>query len=112
MCEALRVLVETGTFGATVGTPTATALLPADLGKHERAVELYALASRYPYVANSCWFELVFGRHIEAVTATLPPEMAEAARERGRAPDLQTAVKELLAELRGWNSQDPASPHP
>ena len=68
---------------------------------------MYALASRYPYVANSRWFEDVFGRHIEAVAATLPPEAVEAARERGRARDLDATVKELLAELSAWEPQCP-----
>ena len=31
----------------------AAARLLADAGENERAVELYALASRYPFVANS-----------------------------------------------------------
>ena len=88
-------------------TVPATALLLADAGKHERAVELYALASRYPFVANSRWFEDVFGRHIAAIAATLPPEVAEAARERGRARDLEETVKELLAELSAWDSKYP-----
>ena len=67
-------------------------------------MELYALASRYPYVANSRWFADVFGRYIDALAATLPPEVAEAARERGRSRDLEATVKELLAELEGWRS--------
>ena len=89
-----------------------TALLLADAGEHERAVDLYALASRYPYVANSRWFYDVFGRHIDAIASTLLPDVAEAARERGRARDLQATVKELLAELEGWDSQDPELSHP
>jgi hypothetical protein len=32
------------------------ALLLTDQGEQERAVELYALALRYPVVANSRWF--------------------------------------------------------
>ena len=48
-----------------------TALLLADGGEHERAVELYAVASGYPFVAN------------------LPLGVAETARERGRAQDLR-----------------------
>ncbi len=75
------------------------ALLLADLGKKERALELYALASRYPLVANSRWFEDVAGRRIAAVAATLPPEVVAAAQERGRARDLEATVAELLAEL-------------
>ena len=47
----------------------------------------------------SPWFEDVFGRHIEKIAATLPPEVAEAAWERGRARDLDATVKELLVEL-------------
>ena len=78
------------------------ALLLGDAGEPERAVELYALASSYPFVANSRWFEDVFGQHIEAVAATLPPDVAEAARERGRARDLQATVKELLVKLEEW----------
>lgn len=75
------------------------ALLLADQGEQERAVELYALASRYPFVANSCWFEDVAGSHIAAVAATLPPEVVAAAQDRGRVRDLEATVAELLVEL-------------
>jgi hypothetical protein len=77
----------------------AIALLLADRGETERAVELYALASRYPYVANVQWFEDVAGKQIAAVAATLPPDVVAAAQERGRARDLEATVEELLAEL-------------
>ena len=110
LCEALRTLADTGAFDATLDTLPATALLLADSGEHEQAVEIYALAYRYPFVANSRWFGLVFGRHIEAVAATLPPEVAEAARERGRARDLKATVKELLVELEGWQIPPSDSP--
>ena len=96
--EALRASLH-GAFMIQVFPVCGIALLLVDAGEHERAVELYALASRYPCVANSRWFEDVFGRHIDAVAATLPPEVAEAARERGRERDLQATVKELLAEF-------------
>jgi hypothetical protein len=62
-------------------------------------VELYALASRYPLVANSRWFEDVAGRHIAAVAASLPPDVVAAAQARGRARDLEATVTELLVEL-------------
>ena len=75
------------------------ALLLIDEGETERAIELYALASRYPFVANSRWFEDVAGRHIAAAAAALPLEMVQAARERGRARDLDATVKELAIEL-------------
>jgi hypothetical protein len=64
-------------------------------------VELYALASRHPFVANSRWFEDVVGRHISEVAAILPPEVIHAACERGQARDLDATVAELLEERVG-----------
>jgi hypothetical protein len=43
--------------------------------------------------------EDVVGRHIATAAATLPPEVAAAARERGRARDLWATMEELLVEL-------------
>ena len=65
-----------------------------------RSAEVYGLASRYPFVANSRWFEDVAGRHIAAVAATLPLDVIAAAQEHGRARDRDATVAELLAELR------------
>ena len=108
--EALQAGSYIGGFWPLMLALPGAALLLADAAGYERAVELYALASCYPYVANSCWFYDVFGRHIDAVAATLPQEVAEAARERGRARDLQATVKELLVELVEWRM--PASDSP
>jgi predicted ATPase len=99
LCEALKVSVDTGTFWPLMLVLPVTALLLVDGGEYERAVELYALASRYPLVANSRWFEDVFGRHIAAIAATLPPEVIAPAQERGRARDMDATVAELLTEL-------------
>jgi predicted ATPase/DNA-binding SARP family transcriptional activator len=73
-------------------------------GSKEEAVELYALASRYSYVANSCWFRDIIGQYITAAAATLPPEIVETAQARGQALDLWRTVAELLEALseRGW----------
>jgi len=73
------------------------ALLLADEDEVEWAVELYALASRYPYVANSRWFEDVAGKHIAAAATTLPLEVVAAARKRGQARYLEATLIELLA---------------
>ncbi len=62
-------------------------------------MELYTLASRWPIIANSRWFEDVAGQHIITIAATLPPDVVTAARERGRARDLWETAAELLAEL-------------
>jgi hypothetical protein len=79
----------------------AMALLFLDEGAPERAVELYALASRYPYVANSRWFEDVAGKEIAAAAESLPPDVVARAQERGRARDLWATMEELLEELGG-----------
>jgi hypothetical protein len=60
---------------------------------------VYALASRYGHVAHSRWWEDVAGRPIAAAVAALPPGVAAAARERGRAQDLEATVEAFLAEI-------------
>ena len=77
------------------------ALLLADQGDAERAIEIYALASHDPYVANSRWYEDVVGKHIAAAATTLPPEVVAAAHERGRERDLWETAADLLVELVG-----------
>jgi tetratricopeptide (TPR) repeat protein len=86
-------------FASLMSALPAMALLLVDRDEVERAVELYALASRYPVVANSRWFEDVAGKHIAAAAGALPPDVVAAAQERGRARDLDATVKELLTEL-------------
>ena len=102
LCTALRGASETKGFLTSLDALTTIALLLVDRGEVERAVELYALASRYPYVANAQWFEDVVGRHIAAAAATLPPDVVAAAQERGRGRDLWETVEELLVELEQW----------
>ncbi len=96
---ALRIATELRAVTVLVPAVPAIALLLADRGEAARAVELYALALRYPHVANSCWYEDVVGKHITAAAETLPPDVVAAAEARGRARDLEATVKELLAEL-------------
>jgi len=82
----------------------------ADEGEAERAIELYVLASRHPFVANSRWFEDVIGQHIAAVARTLPPQVAATAQERGRGRDLEGTVEKLLIDLaRTVRSQRPVN---
>ena len=71
----------------------------AEIGQTERAVEVYALALRYLYIANSRWFQDVYGPPLAAAAASLPPEVVREAQARGRARDLAATVRELLAEL-------------
>jgi predicted ATPase/DNA-binding SARP family transcriptional activator len=99
LAEALQIAVETRSFRPATLILPVLALLLLEQGEPERAVELYALASRHPHVANSRWFEDVAGRHIAAVAETLPPEVVAAAQARGRARDVWQTAEELLAEL-------------
>jgi tetratricopeptide (TPR) repeat protein len=104
--EALRIGTEIGAFMPLITALPAKALLLADRGERARAVELYALASRYPFVGRSRWFEDVAGRELSAVGEALPPEVVTAAEERGRARDLWATAEELLIELEGWQAVD------
>jgi hypothetical protein len=65
--EALGICIEIGSKGASLlpaVASTTMGLLLVDQEEGERAVELYALASRYPFVARSHWFQDFFGAHI------------------------------------------------
>ena len=75
------------------------ALLLADEGETERAIELYALASRHPFVANSRWFDDVIGREIATIAATLPPDVVQTAKARGQTKDLWPTAADLIEEL-------------
>ena len=89
------------TFMFQISVVSAMALLLSDEGQDERAVELYAVASRYPLVANSQLLEDLAGRRMAAVAAQLPPDVVAAAQARGWARDLEAAVADLRAELEG-----------
>jgi predicted ATPase len=101
LSEALWIAHKVGVFRPLMLALPLIALLLADRGEVERAVEIYALASRFPFVGNSCWFEEIAGQHITAATAALRPEVVAMAQERGRARDLDATVAEQLDELGG-----------
>jgi len=97
--EGLRAIVGIEAHASSRYSLSLASLVLADQGDVERAIELYALAMRYPAAANSRYWEAVAGKHIAALAATLPPKIVAAAQERGRARDLETTVTELLMEL-------------
>ena len=98
-CRALRLSSDIRSPWTLLYALPGVASLLADRGEVERAVEVYALASRYPFVAHSRWFEDVAGKHIVAAAETLLPDVVAVARERGRARDLWATAEELLTEL-------------
>jgi tetratricopeptide (TPR) repeat protein len=101
LLEPLQIAIETKAFFLLHVALAFVALFLANQGQHERAVEIYSLASRFPYISNSRWFEDIAGRYIAAVAAPLPPEVVTAAQERGQARDAWATAEELLETLKG-----------
>jgi len=97
--EALGAAAEIGHFHSQIDSLLLVAMLLADQGEGKRAIEIYALAMRYPNVGNSRYWEDVAGKHITALASMLPPEVVAAAQERGQARDLQATIMELLKGL-------------
>jgi predicted ATPase len=100
LCQTLELAQESGVVSPLLWVLPAIALLLADEGEVERAVELYALASRYPLVAESHWFADVVGNQIAAAADTLPADRVAILQARGQARDLEATIAELLSELR------------
>lgn len=103
LAHALRSGIETKYMPSLWHGLFPLALLQAERGNLERAIELYALATeKFAHLATSRWADDVFGRHITAIAATSPPEVVIAAQERGKALDLWTTAEELLVEMEDW----------
>lgn len=75
------------------------ALLLADDGRVEEAVELYAAVSSLGFIAKSRFRHDLVGAELAAVAAALPPEVVEAARARGSQADLWATAAFWLDEL-------------
>jgi hypothetical protein len=97
--ESLQIAVETKIYLPHLNGLTSAALLLAERGESERAVELYTLALQQRHVANSRWYADVVEPCIRAAAKTLPPEVIAAAEARGQARDLWATAAELLAEF-------------
>ena len=100
LVEALEIAIGIGAYFPLAYALPVVAVLHSDVGEAERAVELYALATHHPFVANSRWFQDVAGREIGAVAAGLPPEVVKGAQVRGRAADRWQTAAALLKTLR------------
>ena len=98
--EAMQVIIELKAIWGASWTLPWVALYLAKRGDVERAVEVYAIASNLPIVANSKWFEEVAEADIIAACVNLPNELIVAARERGKKADLFATAAELLEELK------------
>jgi tetratricopeptide (TPR) repeat protein len=97
--ESLQIGKE---IGAALGISQALgpcALWVGGQGDPARAVALYTLASQHPAMANSRWFDDVYGRSIAALSEQLAAEVVAAAQARGRSMDLWQTAAGLLEEL-------------
>ena len=97
--EALHTAADIRSFMTFLAVIAEAVPLLIVKGENERAVELYALASRYPVLNNAQVFDDLVGQLIAVDSASLPPEVVLAAKERGLARDLEATVAELLAEF-------------
>jgi predicted ATPase len=93
---ALHMNMKSRVFLVAVTVLPAAARLAAGRGEVERAIELYALAEQYPYVSTSWWFRDMVGEEAKGWLNLLQPDVADAARERGRAHTLWGVVGDLL----------------
>jgi DNA-binding SARP family transcriptional activator/predicted ATPase len=100
LAQALHTAHRTRSRGAYLLALPGVALLMIGRGQVEYAVELYALATSHPLVATARWFEDIAGRHIDAASASLAPDLVSAARNRGRGRDLDRTVQEALDYFR------------
>jgi tetratricopeptide (TPR) repeat protein len=106
LVQALRMVAEIQAFIPLLFLLPIISLLLADetdISRKERAVEVYALCSTHPFVANSSLLADIAGRHVAAVAATLPPEVVEAAQSRGRKLEWWATAADLLDELETAN---------
>jgi predicted ATPase/class 3 adenylate cyclase/tetratricopeptide (TPR) repeat protein len=101
---ALHAALPARVWLATGQALCAIALLLADSGAPERSAELYALAKMKSYNGDDPWSQDSLMRELAAIVAALPPDIAAAAQERGRARDLWATACDLLTELEtaGW----------
>jgi predicted ATPase/DNA-binding SARP family transcriptional activator/tetratricopeptide (TPR) repeat protein len=97
--EALTLAHELRSFISIMYALPAAALFLTYTGDIVRAVEVWKLASRYAFIANSRWFEDVIGRHVSAAAAGLAPEQIAAAQTRGETLDPWETARELLQQL-------------
>jgi predicted ATPase len=96
----LQHAVDTHLFLPSMTALAGVALLRAEQGDAEAAIELYTVALQNEHVANSCWYQDVVGQYIDAIAQTLPAEIVKAGKARGRARKWRSTVQDLLTT---WN---------
>jgi ATP/maltotriose-dependent transcriptional regulator MalT len=101
LASVLRSTIEFRSILPLIYCIPAAALITADNGQSERAIELYSLAKQFGHIANSGWFDEIACRELDSVLASLPPDVASAADARGRELDVWETADQLLMDLVG-----------
>ncbi len=98
--QALVNGMEKGFFWVFMLALATLAVMLAEAGEQEQALELYSTVTAHPCAGNSRWFEDLFGKPLREMCAGLPSEAIEAAQERGRGRKLREVGEEYLNKLR------------
>lgn len=67
-------------------------------GQATQAFETYSLMARYPFVANSKWFQGVIRDRLDQAANELPAAEVEAAREKAESMDVWKTVQQWLED--------------
>jgi DNA-binding SARP family transcriptional activator/predicted ATPase len=102
--ESLQIATETGSWQACLSVVGKTALFMASQVEVEQGVEVYALATSYPYLCNSIYWEDSVGKLMAEFTEGLPEAARIAAIKRGKKRDLHETVNELCTWIRSFPS--------
>ncbi|MGD2048487.1 MAG: NACHT domain-containing protein, partial [Chloroflexota bacterium] len=108
--EALQHQPGPQSKGLTLLALPGIALLLARSGHLARSVEVDSLATQFPFITNSRFFEDIAKRPLEQLIAVLPAETIAQARARGQSATLERAIPPLLAELGNLDGQLQAIP--
>jgi len=100
LIEALEITISIHGYLSTLLALIVGASWLGSQGEAEKALEVYEAAAHLPILANSVWIHELFGKYIAACTEGLSPELAAAARERGRQRQLWDTVEEMDQTLR------------
>jgi len=98
LVEALQISVKTRAHHALKHSLAAMTSILAREGRSVQAIELYTLVMDDPIWKVSPWMEKVVGQYVTTASASLPEEVVEAARQRGRQCDMLTTAQEWLED--------------
>ena len=108
LAEALRKTIDVRYTRSGINAIALAARILGEQGEVEKAVEQYALASRYPVVANSKWYEDVVGKHIAAAAQALPSEVVASRKRAWGSKRFVADGKRIAGRTGRWVIQLPA----